>query len=306
MMNAKHDDYHSTELPMISASSRLKHPEADSIIPHMLSDRTIGFIGAGNMAEALIAGLLHANRLAPGRLLASDIDESRLTRLQHTYKIRTAPSNAAAAREADILVLAVEPQILDEVLAEMAGSVRADTLVVSVAAGYPISRIARRLSAVRGIVRSMPNTPSLVREGVSAVAYEDRLSALDADAARTLFESIGQVIRVEERWLDAVTGLSGSGPAYVYVMIEALADGGVKMGLPRETAQLLAAQTVSGAARLVLESHQHPGVLKDRVASPGGTSMAGLHELERGGLRAALISAVEAAAQRSQELGTVL
>ncbi|HWC51259.1 MAG TPA: pyrroline-5-carboxylate reductase [Nitrospira sp.] len=272
----------------------------------MLSDRTIGFIGAGNMAEALIAGLLHASRLAAGRLLASDIDESRLAWLQHTYKIRMAQSNAAAAQEADILVLAVEPQILDEVLAEIAGSVRADTLVVSVAAGYPIGRVARVLSGVRGIVRSMPNTPSLVREGITALAYEDRLSARDVDAVRTLFESIGQVIRVEERWLDAVTGLSGSGPAYVYVMIEALADGGVKMGLPRETAQLLAAQTVLGAARLVLDSHQHPGVLKDRVASPGGTSIAGLHELERGGLRAALMSAVEAAAQRSQELGTVL
>ena len=128
----------------------------------------------------------------------------------------------------------------------------------------------------------------------------------DSAAAWTLFESIGQVVKVEERWLDAVTGLSGSGPAYVYVLIEALADGGVKMGLPRETAQLLAAQTVSGAARLVLNSHEHPGVLKDRVASPGGTSIAGLHELERGGLRAALLSAVEAAAQRSHELGTGL
>jgi pyrroline-5-carboxylate reductase len=272
----------------------------------MLSDRTIGFIGAGNMAEALISGLRQANRLAAGRLLASDIDEPRLTWLERTYGIRTVRTNAAAAQEADILVLAVEPQIMDEVLAEIAGSVHGDTLVVSVAAGYPIARIARSLSPVGGIVRSMPNTPSLVREGITAVAYEDRLKARDADAVLMLFESIGQVIRVEERWLDAVTGLSGSGPAYVYVMIEALADGGVKMGLPRETAQLLAAQTVAGAARLVLESHQHPGVLKDRVASPGGTSIVGLHELERGGLRAALISAVEAAAQRSKELGTVL
>lgn len=150
----------------------------------------------------------------------------------------------------------------------------------------------------------MPNTPSLVREGVTAVAYEEGLPPRDAASAWTLFESIGQVVKVEERWLDAVTGLSGSGPAYVYVLIEALADGGVKMGLPRETAQLLAAQTVSGAARLVLSSQEHPGVLKDRVASPGGTSIAGLYELERGGLRTALLSAVEAAAQRSHELGT--
>jgi len=269
----------------------------------MLSDSTIGFIGAGNMAEALIAGLLHAKRLTPAQLYASDIDQSRLAWLHHTYGIRTVRTNSIVAREADILVLAVEPQILDEVLAEIADGVGGDTLIISVAAGYPIARIARGLSGQERIVRSMPNTPSLVREGVTAVAYEDRLPASDAAATRTLFESIGQVVRVEERWLDAVTGLSGSGPAYVYVMIEALADGGVNMGLPRGTAQLLAAQTVSGAARLFLDSHEHPGVLKDRVASPGGTSVAGLHELERGGLRAALMSAVETAARRSHELG---
>jgi len=140
----------------------------------------------------------------------------------------------------------------------------------------------------------------------SAVAYDERLSQHDRAATQALFESIGQMVRVEERWLDAVTGLSGSGPAYVYVMIEALADGGVKMGLPRETAQLLAAQTVAGAARLFLDSGEHPGALKDRVASPGGTSIAGIHQLERGGLRAALLSAVEAAAQRSCELGRAL
>ena len=272
----------------------------------MLSDCTIGFIGAGNMAQAMIAGLLHAERLLPAQLLASDIDESRLRWLHQTYNIRTCVSNPAVAQEADILVLAVEPQILDEVLTEIAGAVGADTLIVSVAAGYPIARIAHGLPGVHRIVRSMPNTPSLVREGVTAVAYEEGLPPCDAASAWTLFESIGQVVKVEERWMDAVTGLSGSGPAYVYVLIEALADGGVKMGLPRETAQLLAAQTVSGAARLVLSSHEHPGVLKDRVASPGGTSIAGLHELERGGLRAALLSAVEAAAQRSHELGTSL
>ena len=269
----------------------------------MLSDSTIGFIGAGNMAEALIAGLLHAKRLTPAQLYASDIDQSRLAWLHHTYGIRTVPTNSIVAREADMLVLAVEPQILDEILGEIAGGVGEETLIISVAAGYPIARIARGLSGQERIVRSMPNTPSLVREGVTAVAYEDQLPASDAAATRTLFESIGQVVRVEERWLDAVTGLSGSGPAYVYVMIEALADGGVNMGLPRGTAQLLAAQTVSGAARLFLDSHEHPGVLKDRVASPGGTSVAGLHELERGGLRAALMSAVETAARRSHELG---
>jgi pyrroline-5-carboxylate reductase len=272
----------------------------------MLSDRTIGFIGAGNMSEALIAGLLHADLLPPGRLLASDIDGSRLAALCRSHAIRTTRSNPEVAQEADILVLAVEPQILDGVLAEIAARRRADSLIVSVAAGYPIARIARGLPGAERIVRSMPNTPSHVRQGITAVAYGQRLSEQDTTACWTLFESIGHVVRVEERWLDAVTGLSGSGPAYVYLMIEALADGGVKMGLPRETAQLLAAQTVSGAARLIMDSREHPGSLKDRVASPGGTSIAGLHELERGGLRAALISAVEAAAKRSQELGTAL
>jgi pyrroline-5-carboxylate reductase len=272
----------------------------------MLSGCTIGFIGAGNMAESLIAGLLHADRLPAARLLGSDIDEGRRTHIQHTYAIRTVPSNAAVAHAADILILAVEPQILDGVLAEIAGTVRRESLIVSVVAGYPIARIARGLSGADRIVRSMPNTPSVVREGITAVAYEERLARQDVAVTHSLFESIGQVVRVEERWLDAVTGLSGSGPAYVYVMIEALADGGVKMGLPRETAQRLAAQTVLGAARLVLDSHEHAGVLKDRVATPGGTSIAGLHELERGGLRASLISAVEAAAERSHELGTIL
>ena len=272
----------------------------------MLFDRTIGFIGAGNMAEALIAGLLDAGVVAPARLFASDVDGSRLAALRRSHDIRTTRRNFEVAEEADILVLAVEPQILDGVLVEIAAARRAESLIVSVAAGYPIARIARGLSRADRIVRAMPNTPCDVRQGITALAYDERLPEQDVVASRVLFESVGKVVKVEERWLDAVTGLSGSGPAYVYLMIEAMADGGVKMGLPRETAQLLAAQTVSGAARLILDSGEHPGVLKDRVASPGGTSMSGLHELERGGLRAALISAVEAAARRSEELGTSL
>jgi pyrroline-5-carboxylate reductase len=272
----------------------------------MLSDRTIGFIGAGNMAEALISGLLHAKRIPAVQLVAFDINPSRLSLLQQTYKIRIASSNRLVAETADMLVLAIEPQVLDEVLLEIAAAVRSETLVVSVAAGYPIARIAHSLPGAPRIFRSMPNTPSLIREGVTALAYGDHLSEEDAAAVRELFESIGIVIKVEERALDAVTGLSGSGPAYIYVLIEALADGGVQAGLPRETAQLLAAQTVCGAARMVLVSREHPGILKDRVASPGGTTIAGLYELERGGLRAALISAVEAATNRSQELGTAV
>jgi pyrroline-5-carboxylate reductase len=178
-------------------------------------------------------------------------------------------------------------------------------LVVSVAAGYPIARMKRYLPGVKRIVRAMPNTPSLIQEGITALAYTAGLDEEDIRTARALFDPMGKVVEVIERALDAVTGLSGSGPAYVYVMIEALADGGVKMGLPRETAQLLAAQTVAGAARMAIELREHPGTFKDRVASPGGTTIAGLHELERGCLRATMMSAVEAATKRSIELGLV-
>jgi pyrroline-5-carboxylate reductase len=269
----------------------------------MLRDRRVAFIGAGNMAEALLAGLLHGARLAPAQLRCSDISSERRDLIGRTYHIITSAKNHEAAEWADVVLLAVEPQVLDEILQEIAPVIGDSKLVVSVAAGYPIARIARYLSGTRRLVRAMPNTPSTIREGVTALAYETDLTAVDAAVAKALFEPVGNVVAVAERLMDAVTGLSGSGPAYVYVMIEALADGGVKMGLPRETAWLLAAQTVAGAARMVIESREHPATLKDRVASPGGTTIAGLHELERGRLRATLISAVEAATKRSAELG---
>src|SRR5262245_28131440 len=264
-------------------------------------DRRIGFVGAGNMAESLIAGLLDGKQATSSQLIASDIDRNRCELILGRYGIAAAEKNREAVVEADIVVLAVEPQVLDEVLREIASDVRATALVISVAAGYPIDRIGGHLPQLssRKIVRAMPNTPSMIREGVTAWASLEELSAEDAAIVAALFQSVGEVLMVRESLLDAVTGLSGGGPAYVYVLIEALADGGVKMGLPRQTAQLLAAQTVAGAARMVLESGEHPGMLKDRVASPGGTTIAGLHALERGQFRATISSAVEAATKRS-------
>lgn len=265
----------------------------------------IGFIGAGNMAESLITGLLQAKLMTPSQMIASDIDATRCELIRGKYRITTTTKNFEAADGVDILVLAVEPQVLDDVLAEIAAAVQVTTVIVSVAAGYPIENIARHLPRLREkkIVRAMPNTPSAIREGVTALSCHRDVPAGDVAVAKALFESIGKVVVVDERLMDAVTGLSGSGPAYVYVMIEALADGGVKMGLPRQTAQLLAAQTVAGAAHLVLASGEHPGLLKDRVASPGGTTIAGIHALEQGKFRATVTSAVEAATNRSIELG---
>jgi len=274
-----------------------------SIIARMLQNRGIACIGAGNMAEAIIAGLLHGGLVTSTQLMASDIDAARRETIARDHRVAVTADNREAADWADLLVLAVEPQVLDEVLVEIAPVLNRSKLLLSVAAGYPIARIARHASATSRIVRAMPNTPSAIRAGITAIAYDDQLPAEDAATARALFESIGQVVTVPERAMDAVTGLSGSGPAYVYVMIEALADGGVKMGLPRQTAQLLAAQTVAGSAQLLLASREHPGQLKDRVASPGGTTIAGLSRLEQGRFRATLASAVEAATLRSVELG---
>ena len=255
------------------------------------------------MTEALIAGLLKGGRVLADHLYATDILPARRSHLQDRYGIRVGSRNGDAVSHADVLILSVEPQVLDEVLDEIAPSVQAGTLIISVAAGYPIRRVATHLKQGLKIIRAMPNTPSSVLEGATALALGPGVTANEAGTARVIFESVGKVVMVEERLMDAVTGLSGSGPAYAYLMMEALADGGAKMGLSRSVAEILAAQTILGAARMVLETGEHPGRLKDRVASPGGTTIAGLHALEAGRMRATLISAVEAATKRSQELG---
>lgn len=269
----------------------------------MLTGRQIGFVGGGNMAEALLGGLLRKGLTTPDRLLVSDPLSSRRDLLRRNFAVSVTADNQAAVQGVDIVVLCVEPQVLDDVLTELAPSLITHPLLVSVAAGYPLSRLQDRIASSARFVRAMPNTPSAIGEGVTAMSLAPGLSSEDRETARQLFESVGTVVVVEERLLDAVTGLSGSGPAYVYAMIEALADGGVLVGLPRATAQQLAAQTVAGAATMVLQQGEHPAVLKDRVASPGGTTITGLAQLEQGRLRATLISAVEAASQRSQELG---
>jgi pyrroline-5-carboxylate reductase len=263
----------------------------------------IGFLGAGNMAGALIRGLLQAGVVKPGNIRASDVRKERLDQLAKEYGVEVTLDNHALVRKSSILVLAVKPQVVDKVLASIGGEVDKDTLVVSIAAGVPIASLESRLPPGTRVVRSMPNVAALALAGATAIAAGTHAGERDMEAARGLFDAVGRTVTLDESLLDAVTGLSGSGPAYVMLIIEALADGGVKVGLHRDTALLLAAQTVYGASKLLLDTGDHPGRLKDMVTSPGGTAIAGLHTLESGALRKTLIDAVETASQRSAELG---
>lgn len=265
--------------------------------------KTIGFIGAGNMAEAMIRGLLRGEDFAAKQIRASGPRQERMDELREKYGIGVSTSNAEAAA-ADIVVLSVKPQILSRVLDENAESIRSDALVISIAAGVPVRTIQTKLSSGTRVVRAMPNTPALVDAAATAIAGGEHARAEDLAEAKKIFDSIGITVILDESQMDAVTGLSGSGPAYVFLILEALSDAGVKVGLSRRTAQLLAAQTVLGSAKLLLETDEHPGRLKDMVTSPGGTAITGLHTLENGGVRTTLMNAVEAATKRSKELGS--
>jgi pyrroline-5-carboxylate reductase len=271
-----------------------------------MKTKRLGFLGGGNMAGALIKGLLHGKVLAPERIMVSDVKVERLEQLRSMHGVVTTPDNHRLAADCDVLVLSVKPQTIDKVLTEVGGEVRPDQLVVSVAAGVPIEALEARLPVGARVVRAMPNTPATVQAGATAIAGGVHARADDLRVARELFEAVGRVVVLDESQLDAVTGLSGSGPAYVMLIIEALADGGVKVGLHRDTALLLAAQTVFGSALLLLETGEHPGRLKDMVTSPGGTAIAGLHTLESGALRKTLIDAVETASKRAAELGATM
>jgi pyrroline-5-carboxylate reductase len=266
-------------------------------------EKTIGFLGAGNMAEAMIRGLVRGGHVPADRILASGPRAERRQELAGHYGIHVVSSNVDLARRVDVLVLSVKPQILPKVLREISGDIRHDTLVVSVAAGVATQSIEDLLPPGMRVVRSMPNTPALVGAGATAISAGRAATEADLALSRFVFDAVGMTVELDESQLDAVTGLSGSGPAYIFLILEALADAGVKVGLSRRNAQRLAAQTVMGSAKLLLETDEHPGRLKDMVTSPGGTAIAGLHTLEEGGLRTTLINAVETATKRSRELG---
>lgn len=268
-------------------------------------ERTIGFVGAGSMAEAMLRGLLRGNEFPAERVFASGPREERMRELREKYAIDATTDNHRAAA-CDIVVLSVKPQIMSRVLDDVAKTIRPDALVISIAAGIPVRAIQERLAPGTRVVRAMPNTPALVDAAATALAKGEHASDADLDDAKRIFDSVGITVILEESQLDAVTGLSGSGPAYVFLILEALSDAGVKVGLSRRTSQLLAAQTLLGSAKLLLETNEHPGKLKDMVTSPGGTAITGLHTLEHGGVRTTLMNAVEAATRRSRELGEAL
>jgi pyrroline-5-carboxylate reductase len=266
--------------------------------------RTIGFLGAGNMAEAIIRGLLEGTGVPPERVWASAPRRERMDMLAERYGIRVTTDNTELCANAQILLLAVKPQIMDRVLLEVGKKVARDALVISIAAGISTEAIESRLSPGAHVIRAMPNTPALVRSGATALSPGAHATDDDLATARFIFDAVGISLVLDESQLDAVTGLSGSGPAYVFLILEALADAGVKVGLSRRDAQRLAAQTMMGASKMLLETNEHPGRLKDMVTSPGGTAIVGLHTLEQGGLRTTLINAVESATRRAQELGS--
>lgn len=271
-----------------------------------MDKKRIGMLGAGNMAGALIRGMLASKRVEPTQVSASDPRAERLEELQREYGITTHASNRELVSWANLVVLAVKPQVVDRVLEPLADAFRPDTLVISIAAGVPIRALEARLPSSVRVMRAMPNTAAIALAGATGIAPGSRATPEDIEVARALFDATGRSVVLDETLIDAVTGLSGSGPAYIMLIIEALADGGVKVGLHRDTALLLAAQTVYGSAKLLLDTGEHPGRLKDMVTSPGGTAIAGLHTLESGGLRRTLIDAVETATRRAQELGEIM
>jgi pyrroline-5-carboxylate reductase len=265
--------------------------------------KKVGFVGAGNMGEALIRGLVESNLVPGDRILIADPRAARVRQLADQYGLRAVDGNAALVGAADVVVLAIKPQIMAAVLRETLPALGHRPLLISIAAGVSTATIQSVLGQYPRLIRVMPNTPALVLAGVTAIAKTPGLAQDDLETAQEIFEAVGKAVVLDEEQLDAVTGLSGSGPAYVALVIEALADGGVKMGLDRATAMTLATQTVLGAAKLLAETGMHPGALKDMVSSPGGTTIAGIAALEEGGLRATFIRAVERATQRSRELG---
>lgn len=267
-----------------------------------MENKKIGFIGTGKMGEALIKGILHARLIPSGNIYASDMDSVKLKALETELGINTCKDNCDAVINSDIIIIAVKPQIVPKIINEIKSSIK-NQLIISIAAGVTIDTYENNLPRGTKVVRVMPNIAATVKEAASAISPGSAVSKEDMAIAGNIFSAIGKTVTVQENLMDAVTGLSGSGPAYIFMIIEALADGGVHEGLDRNTAKLLAAQTVLGSAKMALDGGSHTGELKDMVTSPGGTTIRGLRVMEEQGVRIAMMNAVIAACERSKELG---
>jgi pyrroline-5-carboxylate reductase len=272
---------------------------------YMQLQKKIGFIGGGKMAEALIKGIIQSKLIDFSLIFAVDPVKERQRILKDKYRISVS-SDTNLVADCEIIILAVKPQIMDTVLANLNDIIDNSHLLISIAAGIPLAFIEGRLPKGSRVIRVMPNTPALILEGVSALSPGVKVTPDDLDVGVSIFSAVGKCVTLDEKYLDAVTGLSGSGPAYVFAFLEALVDGGVKVGLNRDDAALLAMQTILGSVKLAMETGEHPAALRAMVTSPGGTTIAGLHELERDGFKAAVMNCVEAATRRSEELGNQL
>jgi pyrroline-5-carboxylate reductase len=273
----------------------------------MVIEKKLSILGAGNMGEALVSGLISSGSARPENILCADIREDRLEEIRTRYGVGITSRNTDAVAWADVIIYAVKPQLMAEVLQETADQLDLSKVIISIAAGVPLRAIESLLHKELRLIRVMPNIAASVKESATAISAGKHARKEDIELAMVIFNSVGKAVFLRENYLmDAITGLSGSGPAYIFIIVDALADAGVKMGLSRKDSQFLAAQTVLGAAKLLLETGEHPGQLKDRVTSPGGTAIAGIHTLEKGGLRTTLINAVEAATLRSKELGEMM
>lgn len=272
----------------------------------MLKNKQVGFVGSGNMGEALVKGLLQGHLCRPEQIICSDVRAERQKTIREIYEVKTTSNNSEVVKRSDVIILAVKPQIMKQVVTDIGRFFDPSKLVISIAAGVAMEAIESCAKQELKLIRVMPNICVSVREGISAISGGKHATKEDMMVAKAIFDSVGKSLFVEENLLDAVTGLSGSGPAYIFLIIDALADAGVKVGLARTDALLLASQTVLGSAKMLIETGEHPGRLKDSVTSPGGTAIAGLHTLEEGGLRTTLINAVEVATQRSKVLGEMM
>jgi pyrroline-5-carboxylate reductase len=289
------------------AVSDLAAQVVGSELKTMLANKKISILGTGNMGQALVSGLVGSGSSKPKNIICTDIREAKLKAVEKQYGVQTTTSNLEAVNQAEIIIYAVKPQIMASVLNETAKELDMSKLIISIAAGVPMEAIESCLNKELRLIRVMPNIAAAVKEAATAVAAGKHATQEDIQLAMAIFDSIGKSVFIQENYLmDAITGLSGSGPAYIFLIVEAMADAGVKVGLSRQEALFLSAQTVLGAAKMLIETQEHPGQLRDRVTSPGGTAIAGLATLEEGGLRTTLIHAVEVATNRSRELGQMM